>query len=288
MRGTKQLKLDPMIYDSIRKEGIAPGDVIYIESKSGSVKRVGRSDSYRTEYDLEADEYVPLPKGDVHKQKEIVQDVTLHDLDAANAKPSGGRDIISMVGQLMRPKKTEITDRLRKEVNTVVNSYIEEGIAELVPGVLFIDEVHMLDVECFTYLNRALESSLAPIVVLATNRGLCKVRGSDVQSPHGIPIDLLDRLVIVRTNIYDIEECTKIIAIRAEVENITLEAAALARLAEISESASLRHAVALLTPASILAETNGREEVALADVDEVSTLFRDAKYSAKLLMQNTN
>jgi RuvB-like protein 1 (pontin 52) len=33
----------------------------------------------------------------------------------------------------------------------------------------------MLDIECFTYLNRALESSLAPIVVLATNRGLCEV-----------------------------------------------------------------------------------------------------------------
>jgi RuvB-like protein 1 (pontin 52) len=28
------------------------------------------------------------------------------------------------------------------------------GVAELVPGVLFIDEVHMLDIECFTYLNR--------------------------------------------------------------------------------------------------------------------------------------
>ena len=45
------------------------------------------------------------------------------------------------------------------------------GIAELVPGVLFIDEVHMLDIECFTYLNRALESSLSPIVIFATNRG---------------------------------------------------------------------------------------------------------------------
>ena len=43
------------------------------------------------------------------------------------------------------------------------------------PGVLFIDEVHMLDIECFTYLNRALESSLAPIVIFATNRGICQV-----------------------------------------------------------------------------------------------------------------
>jgi DNA helicase TIP49 (TBP-interacting protein) len=57
----------------------------------------------------------------------------------------------------------------------VVNRYIDQGVAELVPGVLFIDEVHMLDIECFTYLNRALESSLAPIVVFATNRGICQV-----------------------------------------------------------------------------------------------------------------
>ena len=39
--------------------------------------------------------------------------------------------------------------------------------------VYIIDEVHMLDIECFTYLNRALESNLAPIVILATNRGVC-------------------------------------------------------------------------------------------------------------------
>lgn len=48
---------------------------------------------------------------------------------------------MSMMGSLMKPKKTEITDKLRKEINKVVNKYIEQGVAELVPGVLFIDEV---------------------------------------------------------------------------------------------------------------------------------------------------
>ena len=62
---------------------------------------------------------MPLPKGDVHKRKEVIQDVTLHDLDAANARPQGGQDILSMMGQLMKPKKTEITDKLRKEINKV-------------------------------------------------------------------------------------------------------------------------------------------------------------------------
>merc|ERR1712187_1061164 len=140
-------------------------------------KRVGRSDAYATEYDLEAEEYVPLPKGDVHKRKEVIQDVTLHDLDVANARPQGGQDIMSLMGQMMKPKKTEITDKLRTEINKVVNSYIDQGIAELVPGVLFIDVVHMLDIECFTYLNRSLESTLSPIIVFATNRGICTIRG---------------------------------------------------------------------------------------------------------------
>merc|ERR1712193_54316 len=119
-KGTKQLKLDPSIYEALQKEKIAPGDVIYIEANSGAVKRVGRSDSYATEFDLEAEEYVPLPKGDVHKKKEIVQDVSLHDLDIANAKPQGGQDIVSVMNNMLKPRKTEITEKLRLEINKVV------------------------------------------------------------------------------------------------------------------------------------------------------------------------
>lgn len=68
------------------------------------------------------------------------------------------------------------SDKLRGEINKVVNKYIDQGIAELVPGVLFVDEVHMLDIECFTYLHRALESSISPIVIFASNRGNCVIR----------------------------------------------------------------------------------------------------------------
>jgi RuvB-like protein 1 (pontin 52) len=147
VKGTKQLKLDPSIYESIQKEKVTVGDVVYIEANTGAVKRVGRSDAYATEFDLEAEEYVPLPKGEVHKKKELIQDVTLHDLDVANARPQGGQDVMSMMGQFMKPKKTEITDKLRKEINKVVNKYIDQGIAELVPGVLFIDEVRVMGLQ---------------------------------------------------------------------------------------------------------------------------------------------
>lgn len=286
-KGTKQLRLDPSIYESIQKERVAVGDVIYIEANTGAVKRVGRSDAYATEFDLEAEEYVPLPKGDVHKKKEIVQDVTLHDLDVANARPQGGQDIMSMMGQLMKPKKTEITDKLRQEINKVVQKYIDQGVAELIPGVLFIDEVHMLDIECFTYLNRALESTVSPIVVLASNRGMTTIRGTEgIQAPHGIPTDLTDRLLIVRTLPYNLEEIQTIIEKRSVLENSPATPEAFTKLAEEGNKISLRYALQLLAPASVLAKANGRNEIDVADIEECESLFLDAKRSTKILQEN--
>jgi RuvB-like protein 2 len=80
--------------------------------------------------------------------------------------------------------------------------------------VLFIDEVHMLDIECFSFLNRALESELAPLVVMASNRGMTQIRGTKYQSPHGIPLDLLDRVLIISTQKYSDEEIKEIIRVR--------------------------------------------------------------------------
>ncbi|PVU89285.1 hypothetical protein BB561_005445 [Smittium simulii] len=286
-KGTKQLKLDPSIYESLLREKVNVGDIIYIESNTGSVKRVGRSDSYATEYDLEADEYVPLPKGDVHKKREVIQDVTLHDLDVANAKPQGGQDIISMMGQLMKSKKTEITDKLRLEINKTVNKYIEQGSAELIPGVLFIDEAHMLDIECYTYLNRALESTISPIVILATNRGMCTIRGADdTIAPHGLPSDLMDRLLIVRTAPYTLHEIEIILEIRAKVEGLSIEKEALSKVANIGLESSVRYAIQLLTPAGVVADINGHSSITLDDIEATKGLFLNSKESSQIVQKS--
>lgn len=42
----------------------------------------------------------------------------------------------------------------------------------------------------------------------------------------------------------------------------------------------------MLTPARIIAQTSGREEILDVDVEEVDELFFDAKASAKLLAQS--
>ena len=46
-----------------------------------------------------------------------------------------------------------------------------------------------------------------------------------------------------------------------------------------------RYAVQLLTPASMLAKTNGKEAIDKEEIEEINELFFDAKSSAKILAQ---
>ena len=86
-------------------------------------------------------------------------------------------------------------------------------------------QVHMLDIECFSYLNRALEGDMAPILVVATNRGITQIRGTNYNSPHGLPIDLLDRLLIISTQPYSEKELRTILDIRCEEEDVDMSGA---------------------------------------------------------------
>lgn len=111
-------------------------------------------------------------------------------------------------------------------------------------------QAHMLDIECFTYLNKALETSISPIVVLASNRGMCTIRGTDgTVAAHGIPPDFLARLLIIPTTPYDADEIKRIVRIRATTEGVAITDAAIDKIAEHGVRISLRYCLQLLTPA---------------------------------------
>jgi RuvB-like protein 1 (pontin 52) len=108
----------------------------------------------------------------------------------------------------------------------------------------------MLDIECFTYLNRALESSISPIVILASNRGMATIRGTeDLVAAHGIPPDFLARLLIIPTTPYETDEIKRIARIRATTEGVAITDAAIDKIAEAGVRISLRYCLQLLAPA---------------------------------------
>lgn len=179
----------------------------------------------------------------------------------------------------------EIRAEVREQIDTKVAEWREEGKAEIVPGVLFIDEVHMLDIECFSFLNRALENEMAPILVVATNRGITTIRGTNYKSPHGIPIDLLDRLLIISTQPYTEDEIRKILDIRCQEEDVDMSEGAKCLLTKIGVETSLRYAIHLITAAALACQKRKGKTVELDDINRVYNLFLDVKRSTQYLME---
>lgn len=179
----------------------------------------------------------------------------------------------------------EIRPEVREQIDTKVGEWREEGKAEIVPGVLFIDEVHMLDIECFSFLNRALENDMAPILVVATNRGITKIRGTNYRSPHGIPIDLLDRLLIISTQPYTEQELHMILDIRCEEEDVEMTDDAKELLTKIGHETSLRYAIQLITASAIVCKKRKGSEVDIEDVSKVYQMFCDVKRSTQYLVE---
>jgi len=259
---------------------VRKGDVIWIDAETGEVHKSGRV-CREKKYDVTAYRCVEEPSGAVKKEKEIVYTLTLHDLDLSLAAQRAA--FATLLGV---PITREIPSEVRQRVDEEVKKLIESGKAELMPGVLFIDDAHMLDIEAFSFLTRAMESEMSPILILATNRGITKIRGTDIESPHGIPLDLLDRLLIIRTRPYNAEEIKEILRIRADEEDVPLSEEALEELTKIGVERSLRYAVQLMEPARIIAEREGRTKVTAEDVREAAKYFVDIKESIKYVQEH--
>jgi RuvB-like protein 2 len=267
--------------DMLRSEKVSAGDVIRIDKASGKISKLGRSFSRSRDYDAvsSSTKFVQTPEGELQKRKQVVHTVSLHEIDVINSRQQGFL-------ALFAGDTGEISQEVRDQVDAKVQEWRDEGRATLVPGVLFIDEVHMLDMECFSFLNRALESELAPVLVIATNRGLERIRGTDYISPHGIPLDLLDRLMIISTRPYNVDEIRQILLVRCREEEVDMDPTALELLTRIaSETFSLRYASNLIATAQLRAIKRGRKSVALEDVQKCFSLFLDVKRSTKLLME---
>merc|ERR1711990_349386 len=270
--------LGAKMIDSLTKEKISAGDVITIDKASGKISKLGRSFTRSRDYDAMGPQtrFVQCPEGELQKRKEVVHTVNLHEIDVINSRQQGFL-------ALFAGDTGEIKGEVREQIDQKVAEWREEGKADVVPGVLFIDEVHMLDIECFSFLNRALEEPTAPIVIMATNRGITNIRGTDYKSPHGIPLDLLDRMLIISTEPYSAKDIRKILDIRAEEEDVEMSDPAKELLTKIGSDSSLRYAIHFITVANLVAMKRKAQEVDVQDIRKVYSLFVDVKRSTQFL-----
>ncbi len=272
--------LGAKMIDALTREKVGAGDVISIDKATGRVSKLGRSFARSRDYDAQAasTRFVQCPEGELQKRKEVVHVVSLHDIDVINSRSQGFL-------ALFAGDTGEIKHEVREQIDAKVAEWREEGKCAITPGVLFIDEVHMLDLECFAWLNRALESDLAPLLVIATNRGITHIRGTAYKSPHGIPLDLLDRMVIIMTQAYSEKELRSILHLRCEEEDVEMSAEALDVLTKIAKETSLRYAMHMIMTASLVVRKRRGAEVEPADLRRVFSLFSDLRRSTEYLLE---
>ena len=278
-------ELGNKMIDSLIKEKVTAGDVICIDKASGKVTKVGRSFSRSRDYDALASstKFVQCPEGELQKRRTVTHTVSLHEIDVINSRAQGFLALFS-------GDSGEVKAEVRDQIDSKIAEWREEGKAVLVPGLLFIDEVHVLDMECFAFLARALEAPTAPLVVMASNRGMTHVRDPQLPrehqevTPHGIPSDLLDRLVIVSMDPLGESEIKEVLKLRAVEEDVQLSTDALLLLAETAKKTSLRYSCNLISFSDLIRQrSQSGPEVKYEHIERAYKLFVDEKRSAAFL-----
>ncbi|KPV64090.1 MAG: VCP-like ATPase [Candidatus Bathyarchaeota archaeon BA2] len=279
----KTIEAGETIAQQIIQQNISEGNVVQIDAETGRVVNLGLSleSAKGKKYDVDTRLKVPRPDGEVLKEREFVYMLTVADIDELNARSRAGGGFLSMFFGATETK--EIDTEIRSAVDEQVKKLVDEGKGFIHPGVLFIDDSHLLDLEAFSFLGRAMESELVLIIILATNRGVARIRGTDVKSPLGFPLDLIDRAVIIATHEYDQESIKEILRIRSEEEKVQINKEALEKLTEVGTKSSLRYSVQLLSLAAQNAKAMKREKVDVEDVERVDKLFMDVGEAAEHL-----
>jgi RuvB-like protein 2 len=104
----------------------------------------------------------------------------------------------------------------------------------------------------------------------------------------------LDRLLIVSTEPYAVDELRQILVVRSVQEETDLEETALELLTRIASETSLRYAMQLIALSKLRASkrrggggTSAAAAVAMEDVEAVYNLFYDVKRSTRLVLDNS-
>uniref|UniRef100_A0A9J7X3P2 RuvB-like helicase n=2 Tax=Cyprinus carpio TaxID=7962 RepID=A0A9J7X3P2_CYPCA len=253
--------LGTKMIESLGKERVQAGDVITIDKATGKISKLGRSFTRARDYDAMGSQtqFVQCPEGELQKRKEVVHTVSLHEIDVINSRTQGFLALFS-------GDTGEIKSEVREQINAKVSEWREEGKAEIIPGVLFIDEVHMLDIECFSFLNRALESDLSPVLIMATNRGITRYtykhninKSSWYSHRHTDPED--------------------------SEEDVELSEEAHSVLTRIGLETSLRYAIQLISTAGLVCRKRRGTEVQVEDIKRVYSLFLDESRSSQYMKE---
>ena len=160
LEGKLRLKVSGEIYNELIINKVKIGDIIRIIPETFSVENLGKSNGFIKKNSIDSTHYLTLPRGKVFKKKTITKEITLYEFELENFKNIKNFEISNY----------ENISKLNEDTEALLLSYNKRSKIEIFKGVLFIDEVHNLNLNCIRYINKVFNHRLFPFVIITTNK----------------------------------------------------------------------------------------------------------------------
>lgn len=222
-KGSITVQLSSKMYEMVKNEQISIGDVVYIEPLINAIKKLGRSEN-AFEYDIEKGKKVGLPKEEVLKNKIVLQNITLYDLDKSNYS---NEECVNY-----QECDNNYYNGIMNETDDLVNKYVNKNLGEVEIGILHIKDIHLLNTEILQQIVSLSENNkYSPIVVMSTDSRKYLLEMEEILGDAVVvELDSIDEYVSkMEKNVKNIigkkgnEECASLMGIGKEVSEDDLK-----------------------------------------------------------------
>ncbi|KAM0679178.1 RuvB ATP-dependent DNA helicase pontin [Binucleata daphniae] len=161
LKSTKKIKIDAKLSDTIKNENLRIGDICYLESNGGIIKRLGRSEAFAQDCEVECEKYVPVPKNEVKRKKEIVQTIRFTDLQ-------------NSYGSATKKYNTDTqicidNEKVNNDIQRVIKEYEKNGVCEVIKSVLIIYNIDLLTKQDYDTIKLENESGFCPHIIFVND-----------------------------------------------------------------------------------------------------------------------
>lgn len=260
-------EIGPNILKKILSKKIKKGETIGIDKASGRLFRRKKPINIKSPEILSTNERTDEECLEKHRITEHF--ITFHELDLLNTS----KKTVSMIFSNF---KSEIGQQTRNKIDTIAMKWAKTEKIKIIKGLLFIEDVHLFDIDTFSFLRRIMEGFLTPIFFFVTNYAKTKIRGTSLYSNHGLPVAFINRLLLISSHPNFFGQIEEILNLHSNEEMIILERNTLLFLAKIGIECGIFYPINLLAAFSLSSPKYFRK-IKPRDVKKSYNLFSDYK-----------
>lgn len=186
-KSSKTIRIGKALISAFNEINI--GDFIFIDPGAGLIKRLGRGEGHASEFDLECDRYIQLPKCAVNVERCHESITSLYDLDLEYASKLGC-----------------ITEYVRTSVDLLVKEYFNKNVAKTAYSLLIVESAELLSNAQISELNLLADKYPWLRIVMIVNESkasMCHALNGYLPIEVNVPEDVCDFLAFHHSKLED-------------------------------------------------------------------------------------